>query len=860
MSRRFCAIRKSGCADSAAVDAAYRASGMLSLTALTAVDHAPGARVLAVGQFEVGVVAVVQRGPNWWDLVIGGVVHRFEDAAGALAAQGLSALIAVGGPGAQHLVRAAGQDLGRILKDPGAFFAHLAAALGEGFRLFARDLGGNLERGALQWLTGQGGLTLPSPDPAGLLTFALETAGVSYAAFTGDLQAAFTKRHRDGSRLVAQLDTLYGYAPALHDLATGPGGPAGQLAALAGHLISEVKSLNVQALVFAQLTAVLGPQLLLRVAPTLLGYLIPGADVAEAVGAVVRLVGVVTDQAAGLAALGTTVFDALDMIVRGKESDLTAAAEKINTALQRAAPVVLALAASVVGVDLAHIGGAILDRLHAKEVAALLHKGLAELADAVADVLLKAVPPAVLARLEGHAAPEPSHTSPAPAHHGGAPTSSDAAAGHDLDAVLAAAVTAVDARVAASPTTPLSEEEVRAVLTRVHAAHHEAEAYTLTPVADGTHWAVRGVMVVPATPTTAQTPPHHGHPHAGTQDVGTQDVGTQDAALALDGAGPAARGDEVGLVSPDAVWTVRAGTRTATGEQELTRQRGTEALVKVVDGRAAPRTVIQHAADNSHVVAAPLTKAPPALSVGGVTRELVGSRPGADPPGWDDVLAFDDIYESEDSSSWQPRHWVLMHLLSERLHGPGEPWNTVPADKKVNGDMANGPEAQARKALDEGIPALYYETTVTFHKSGENPLYGRDTKAVDWAHFPEAVTVTVATAKQDDRGKWVKDKDLKPPYVFDQLRLPNQKRQRSIMVDLLRAGATEYRRVLNLTTEWEGRVFARYAPYKDEDDFKAKLTAHYQRDNPPVDFMAVYWPRVQAAIDQKKAEFLPADI
>jgi len=68
--------------------------------------------------------------------------------------------------------------------------------------------------------------------------------------------------------------------------------------------------------VFAQLKAVLGPQLLLRVAPTLLGYLVPGADVAEAVGAVVRLVGVVTDQATRIEAPGTTVVGALHTITR----------------------------------------------------------------------------------------------------------------------------------------------------------------------------------------------------------------------------------------------------------------------------------------------------------------------------------------------------------------------------------------------------------------------------------------------------------------------------------------------------------------------------------------------------------------
>jgi len=485
----------------------------------------------------------------------------------------------------------------------------------------------------LQWLTGQGGLTLPTLDAAGLLTVALETAGVSYAAFTGDLAAAFTRHHRDGARLVAGLDTLYQYAPALHDLATGPGGPAGQLAALTGHLIGEVKSLDVQALVVAQLKAVLGPQLLLRVAPTLLGYLIPGADVAEVVGAVVRLVGVVTDQAAGLAALGTTVVSALHRIVAGTATDIHAAAEAIDRALQKAVPVVLALAASVVGVDLAHIGGAILDKLHAKEVGATLHKGLADLADIVADLLLKAVPPAVLARLEGHAAPEPGHVPahPSPAHHGGAPLATSDKPHRDLDAVLAAAVTAVNDRVAARPTTPLSEEEVRAVLTRVHAAHHEAETYTLTPVVDhdGTHWAVRGVMVVPATPTTAPTPPHHGHPHAGTQD----------AAMTLDGAGALAHAEGAGLISPDATEAVRESARAAAGEREITEQRGTNGLVKKVEGQEVPRTVIAATWDGTlprKVGALPLTKAPRArpaaraerTSNWGAARRTPTRRPG----------------------------------------------------------------------------------------------------------------------------------------------------------------------------------------------------------------------------------------
>ncbi len=491
-----------------------------------------------------------------------------------------------------------------------------------------------MECGALQWLSGQGGLTLPTLDAAGLLTFALETVGLSYASFTGDLETAFARHHHDGAKLVAGLDTLYQYAPpALHDLASGPGGPAGQLAALAGHLIGEVKTLDVRALVFDQVKAVLGPQLLLQVAPTLAGYLIPGADVAEAVAAVVRLIGTIVSRAAQLEAFAAAVLGAIDTIAGGDPHALTRAARAIEGALVQAVPLVLAFAAGVVGVDVSRIGAAVLHKLHAQDLVAALHKGLAKLADAVAALLLKAVPASVLARLEGHAAPEPSHAPahPSPAHSGTTTPAQDKAHG-DLDAVLAAAVTAVDARVAASPTTPLSEEEVRAVLTSVHAAHHEAETYTLTPVVDhdGTHWAVRGVMVVPATPTTSP-PPHHGHPHAGTQD----------AALPLDGAGPSVRAEGAGLASPDATEAVRVGTRVGAGEREISEQRGTHGLVKKVGGQEVPRTVINYTWDGTlprAVSALPLTKAPPArpakmdgapdIELGGSAARLSGGLEG----------------------------------------------------------------------------------------------------------------------------------------------------------------------------------------------------------------------------------------
>jgi len=810
-------------ADQAALGAAYRASGMLSLRALGAVDHAAGARVLAVGQFDGGVVAVVQRGPNWWDLVVGGVVHRFEDAAGALAAQGLSALIAVGGPGAQQLVRAAGQDLGQILKDPHAFFTHLTNAIGGGFTLFARDLGGNLESGALQWLTGQGGLTLPALDAAGLLTFALETAGLSYASFTGDLETAFTRHHRDGAKLVAGLDTLYGYAPELHDLAAG--GP-GHLAALAGHLLREVKGLNIQALVFDQVKAVLGPQLLLQVAPTLVGYLIPGADVAEAVGAVVRIVGTIVSRAAQLEAFVATVFGALDTITRGKASDIHDAAGAIDGALKEAAPLVLAFASSLVGVDVSRIGASILQKLHAKEIVAALGTGLTKLADAIATLLLKAVPASVLARIEGHegSAPAPAH--PGQSHGGAAPTTpAVGTAQHTLHLVMEDAVAAVNAYAGK----PVDEEIVRGVLAEVKGRHEGLDHLQLEPLAEKGYWAIRGSVEAPDIPAASPSP-HQAH------------------GIGLDASGDIAQGSDVVGKMTTADGVTEAAHRPGQGATHGHTVTETDPTKAEVD--ATPATEYTHQEDNgraSHVTVAPLTLRPP-LGMRGLRH-----RPQASPPGWEQVLAFDDIFENPLNKSWQPRRWVKVHLWSDVLNGPGQKWNLVPGDKRDNKKMERGPEQRAKDALAEGIPALYYETRVTFRDA--NPYSGD--KAVDWTNFPKEFRVTVATARRDGEGRWVKDKDLSgSPFVFDNLIEPPERTMRSALVDLNTASQRDIES-LHLPTQLAREIADedRDNPFDGEQDFFNRMKDRYNRLRRSVDFETKYWPKIKAIIDAGKATF-----
>jgi hypothetical protein len=81
-----------------------------------------------------------------------------------------------------------------------------------------------------------------------------------------------------------------------------------------------------------------------------------------------------------------------------------------------------------------------------------------------------------------------------------------------------------------------------------------------------------------------------------------------------------------------------------------------------------------------HVMANPLTW---------LEGNFVGSDPGnASPPGWN--------YAQQLRVHSTDKDWVRGHLLSEKLHGPGEDWNLVPIRSGVNTRMETGIEKKQK--------------------------------------------------------------------------------------------------------------------------------------------------------------------
>ncbi len=92
-----------------------------------------------------------------------------------------------------------------------------------------------------------------------------------------------------------------------------------------------------------------------------------------------------------------------------------------------------------------------------------------------------------------------------------------------------------------------------------------------------------------------------------------------------------------------------------------------------------------------------------------------GSRPTSeDIPGWELVRLFDedDVIIKKDGEAVvdkdgkvktrrTPINWVKFHLLSQELHGPGDKWNLVPANKSDNGRYEKKMEKQLKELVDD---------------------------------------------------------------------------------------------------------------------------------------------------------------
>jgi len=165
-------------------------------------------------------------------------------------------------------------------------------------------------------------------------------------------------------------------------------------------------------------------------------------------------------------------------------------------------------------------------------------------------------------------------------------------------------------------------------------------------------------------------------------------------------------------------------------------------------GKDLPETKVTAAPNGTKagkVTADPLTK-----KAGNTT----GSRPTVDPDGWNHIMSITDY----------DKYYVRLHILSEKLHGPGSAtWNLTPGRKTENSNMEGQAETPAHE-IKQKNKVLWYESQVTSYRSeagftdfaeGINIKYGFKEKDKDgsWKRVSDAAyNETFAVSKPDPRG------------------------------------------------------------------------------------------------------------
>jgi hypothetical protein len=241
-----------------------------------------------------------------------------------------------------------------------------------------------------------------------------------------------------------------------------------------------------------------------------------------------------------------------------------------------------------------------------------------------------------------------------------------------------------------------------------------------------------------------------------------------------------------------------------------------------------PETQVQPigGAKAGSVTAMPLSKKP---------GNTAGSPPSEDPPGWEHVTKVDRELLNPKTEQYGPRFWRRMHLLSEKLHGPGEAWNMVPAVEKDNSAMKNGPEVEAKKRIADD-EVLYYRVNVGFYSG----------KVLE--NFPSSVNVEYGSMRYAD-GKWLEgDKigglPLRPSA-------PPLKSTSKININTLGRDAMYKMGLMFGLAE----SIADEAPYADQAELRSKMKARYGNLSRPVDFNREYWPTVRAFIRDNDLTF-----
>ncbi len=223
------------------------------------------------------------------------------------------------------------------------------------------------------------------------------------------------------------------------------------------------------------------------------------------------------------------------------------------------------------------------------------------------------------------------------------------------------------------------------------------------------------------------------------------------------------------------------------------------------------------------VLAEPLTKVP---------GNTTGSRPHEDIPGWDYIVTMPEK---------QRKYWEKLHLLSEKLHGPGESWNLVPGRKRDNASMRNNSEATAKDLVNRN-EILYYHVSVAYHNG-----------TPEESNFPSQITVTFGQLrKKGDKYERINSKVKpysleKPPsineiHTFDLNAIGETTMVRDLGIPI--AVARNILKERKNPPEGRGR-------FKNEDDFLSRINNFYNIINRGhrANFQEEHWEQIRKLIE-----------
>lgn len=239
-----------------------------------------------------------------------------------------------------------------------------------------------------------------------------------------------------------------------------------------------------------------------------------------------------------------------------------------------------------------------------------------------------------------------------------------------------------------------------------------------------------------------------------------------------------------------------------------------------------PKTVIIGSGDKaSTVIANPLSK-----------KGSGGSEPYGKLKGWDHVLKVDHELLNPKTAQWGPAYWVAAHLVSEKLHGPGAPWNTVPARKIDNKAIERGIEDDMKRRVLEDEEVLYLLVHVDYY-SGD---------IVE--NFPQLMTFESASLRYLD-GKWQQADSLPPfswsfdPPPLDPNFVPSINELGRVALE---KRGVPFRLAFAIREERE-----KNGRFSDEGQFLERMTRVYATRPRPEDFVILYWPLIQSKIAEK---------